>query len=224
MKIIYQYLIIIFCLGVSSCGGDDKRPSASKKITYDFCDERYQDFYSRYMRKAKIDYLIVTSKNIRKKFEFEQMPDNVLARVNVKRVNPLEQKNLTINNLANKEEILAYYNRAEEKFRPCNAIYEENHFFCIEDIKSPKWSQIYFYVPAESIKFEHINQVISMSCSEVNNEKNCSIYNHLNAPFNASLSIHFTNPQNFFYIMPYVEQHFYEITGEHAWQTLPKHN
>ncbi|UOO89218.1 hypothetical protein LVJ82_17520 [Vitreoscilla massiliensis] len=61
-----------------------------------------------------------------------------------------------------------------------------------------------------------------MSCSEVHHEKNCNVYNHLNAPYNVSLSIHFTDPQNFFYIMPYVEQHFYEVTGEHIWQTLPK--
>ena len=50
---------------------------------YDYRDERYQDFYSRYMRKTQQDHLIIRSQNIKEKLGIENIPDDVLARMNI---------------------------------------------------------------------------------------------------------------------------------------------
>ena len=96
------------------------------------------------------------------------------------------------------------------------------YFFCVEKIKYPGLSRYYYYLPNESKKMAYIDQTFSFYCISDQEKKRCSMMNWTNDPINLHLSIHFTDPQNFFYIMPYVEQYFFNVTGEHIWQTLPK--
>ena len=216
--------LFMLCLSVMllACGKDADHQNKSN--VYDYRDERHQDFYSRYMRKTQQDYLIIESKNIREKLKLNDVPDEVAARMDVSRTEPSEKIIPQINQLSNRAEILAFFNRNGSKFEECEVNNQEEHFFCIEDKKLGLSSQRYIYIPSESIKLEHIDQPIKMKCSMVHDRKSCSIIDRFNYPYNAKLTIHFTDIQNFFYIIPYIEQHFFETTGEHVWQTLPKKN
>ena len=216
--------IFMLCLSVMllACGKDADHQNINK--AYDYRDERHQDFYSRYMRKTQENHLIIESKNIREKLQLNDVPDEVAARMDVSRTEPSEKIIPQINQLSNRAEILAFFNRNGSKFEECEVNNQEEHFFCIEDKKLGLSSQRYIYIPSESIKLEHIDQPIKMKCSMVHDRKSCSIIDRFNYPYNAKLTIHFTDIQNFFYIIPYIEQHFFETTGEHVWQTLPKKN
>ena len=213
--------LLMLCLSVMllACGKDADHQNKSN--AYDYRDERHQDFYSRYMRKTQQDYLIIESKNIREKLKLNDVPDEVLARMDVSRTEPTEKIIPKINQLSNRAEILAFFNRNGGTFKECVVEDQEEHFFCIEDEKLGLSSREYLYIPSESIKLKHIDQPIKMKCSMFQDRKSCSIIDRFNYPYNARLTIHFTDIQNFFYIMPYIEQHFYETTGEHVWENAP---
>ena len=202
-----------------ACGKDADHQNKSN--AYDYRDERHQDFYSRYMRKTQQDYLIIESKNIREKLKSEDVPDTVTARMDVSRTEPSEKIIPQINQLSTRAEILAFFNRDGGKFKECEVENQEKHFFCIEDEKLGLSSREYLYIPSESIKLKHIDQPIKMKCSMFQDRQSCSIIDRFNYPYNARLTIHFTDIQNFFYIIPYIEQHFYETTGEHVWENAP---
>ena len=213
--------LFMLCLSVMllACGKDADHQNKSN--AYDYRDERHQDFYSRYMRKTQQDYLIIESKNIREKLKLNDVPDEVLARMDVSRTEPTEKIIPKINQLSNRAEILAFFNRNGGTFKECVVEDQEEHFFCIEDEKLGLSSRKYIYIPNESIKLKHIDQPIKMKCSMFQDRKSCSIIDRFNYPYNARLTIHFTDIQNFFYIIPYIEQHFYETTGEHVWENAP---
>ena len=213
--------LLMLCLSVMllACGKDADHQNKSN--VYDYRDERHQDFYSRYMRKTQQDYLIIESKNIREKLQLNDVPDEVAARMDVSRTEPYEKIIPQINQLSNRAEILAFYNRNGGKYGMCKKENQEEHFICIEDEKLGLFSREYFYIPSESIKLEHIDQPISMNCSMFQDRQSCSIIDRFNYPYNARLTIHFTDIQNFFYLIPYIEQHFYETTGEHVWENTP---
>ncbi|UOO89217.1 hypothetical protein LVJ82_17515 [Vitreoscilla massiliensis] len=123
-------LVLSLATTITACdSGSAGKAKKDAEEVYDYRNERYQDFYSRYMRKTKIDYLIITPQVIRKKLGLDPTPDDVFARVDIERVKPSEQKTLIINNLNNQEEILAYYNRNGTTFAPCNVIDQVEHFF-----------------------------------------------------------------------------------------------
>ena len=213
--------LFILCLSVMllACGKDADHQNKSN--AYDYRDERHQDFYSRYMRKTQQDYLIIESKNIREKLKSEDVPDTVAARMDVSRTEPSEKIIPQINQLSTRAEILAFFNRNGGTFKECVVEDQEEHFFCIEDEKLGLSSREYLYIPSESIKLKHIDQPIKMKCSMFQDRQSCSIIDRFNYPYNARLTIHFTDIQNFFYIIPYIEQHFYETTGEHVWENAP---
>ena len=213
--------LFMLCLSVMllACGKDADHQNKSN--VYDYRDERHQDFYSRYMRKTQQDYLIIESKNIREKLKLNDVPDKVLARMNIYRTEPTEKIIPQINQLKNQDEILAFFNSNGGKFKECIVEDQEEHFFCIEDEKLGLSSREYLYIPSESIKLKHIDQPIKMKCSMFQDRQSCSIIDRFNYPYNARLTIHFTDIQNFFYLMPYIEQHFYETTGEHVWENAP---
>ena len=213
--------LLMLCLSVMllACGKDADHQNKSN--AYDYRDERHQDFYSRYMRKTQQDYLIIESKNIREKLKSKDVPDTVAARMDVSRTEPSEKIIPQINQLSTRAEILAFFNRDGGKFKECEVEDQEKHFFCIEDEKLGLSSREYLYIPSESIKLKHIDQPIKMKCSMFQDRQSCSIIDRFNYPYNARLTIHFTDIQNFFYLMPYIEQHFYETTGEHVWENAP---
>ena len=213
--------LFMLCLSVMllACGKDADHQNKSN--AYDYRDERHQDFYSRYMRKTQENHLIIESKNIREKLQLNDVPDEVAARMDVSRTEPSEKIIPQINQLSTRAEILAFFNRDGGKFKECEVEDQEKHFFCIEDEKLGLSSREYLYIPSESIKLEHIDQPISMNCSMFQDRQSCSIIDRFNYPYNARLTIHFTDIQNFFYLMPYIEQHFYETTGEHVWENAP---
>ena len=218
-KPIQSLFILSLSVMLLACGKDADHQNKSN--AYDYRDERHQDFYSRYMRKTQQDYLIIESKNIREKLKSKDVPDTVAARMDVSRTEPSEKIIPQINQLSTRAEILAFFNRDGGKFKECEVENQEKHFFCIEDEKLGLSSREYLYIPSESIKLKHIDQPIKMKCSMFQDRQSCSIIDRFNYPYNARLTIHFTDIQNFFYLMPYIEQHFYETTGEHVWENAP---
>ena len=189
---------------------------------YDYRDERYQDFYSRYMRKAQQDYLIIESKNIKEKLGIENIPDDVLARMNIYQANPQKAKNTPENNLQTQADVLKYRNRNGDHYAPCGPENQEPHFFCVEDKKSPGSLRYYYYLPNESKKIAYIDQPLAITCHPDGGKKRCGMMNWTNDPVNLELTMYFTDPQNFFYIIPYAEKHFYDTMGEHIWQNKAK--
>ena len=219
-----KYLrIALLPILLASCHDDQTKTTAKPaEEVYDYRDERYQDFYSRYMRKTQQDYLIIKSQKIKEKLGIENIPDDVLARMNIYQANPQNTKNRLENNLKTQSDVLKHLNRNGDHYVPCRPENQEPHFFCVEKIKYPGLSRYYYYLPNESKKMAYIDQTFSFYCISDQEKKRCSMMNWTNDPINLHLSIHFTDPQNFFYIMPYVEQYFFNVTGEHIWQTLPK--
>ena len=189
---------------------------------YDYRDERYQDFYSRYMRKTQKDYLIIESKKIKEKLGIENIPDDVLARMNIYQANPQKAKNTPENNLQTQADVLNYRNRNGDHYAPCGPENQEPHFFCVEDKKSPGSLRYYYYLPNESKKMAYIDQSLSFTCHPDDGKKRCRMMNWTNDPVNLELTMHFTDPQNFFYIIPYAEKYFYDTMGEHIWQNKAK--
>ena len=189
---------------------------------YNYRDERYQDFYSRYMRKTQKDYLIIESKNIKEKLGIENIPDDVLARMNIYQANPQKAKNTPENNLQTQADVLKYHNQDGNTYAPCRPENQEPYFFCVENTKSPGSLRLYYYLPNESKKMAYIDQSLSIYCHWLNGKKSCSMMNWTNDPVNLELTMHFTDPQNFFYIIPYAEKHFYDTMGEHIWQNKAK--
>ena len=61
-----KYLrIALLPILLASCHDDQTKTTAKPaEEVYDYRDERYQDFYSRYMRKTGKDYLILNPKNV----------------------------------------------------------------------------------------------------------------------------------------------------------------
>ena len=213
--------LFMLCLSVMllACGKDaDHR---NKSNAYDYRDERHQDFYSRYMRNAKQGSLSIDSQAIRAKLRATNVPDHVLGQLNVYRTDPNDKINSPLNQLKNRAEILAFYNRDGDKFESCDARDQKEHFFCIEYKKIEAFNREYYYIPSESLKLQHIDQVIRMNCTVISNRESCNIIKRLDYPYNARLTIYFTDAQNFFYLMPYIEQHFYETTNEHVWENAP---
>ena len=224
-NIIRNLVVLCLMLMLIACGDSDSKNKSDSQKGYDYHDERNQDFYSRYMRKTGKDYFIAEPKKIREKLKLGEIPDSALARINLTRVERSEKRNFLVNNnISNKNELLIFYNQNEIKYQPCTEEYKEDNLFCLSDLQSPNSSFIYFYIPNDSIKLKNINQIITFFCYKNPNEKNCTMFHSLNPPISVDLSVHFTDPQNFFYLIPYIEQHFYETTGEHVWQTLPKKN
>ncbi len=189
---------------------------------YDYRDERYQDFYSRYMRKTQQDHLIIESKNIKEKLGIENIPDDVLARMNIYQANPQKAKNTPENNLQTQADVLNYRNRNGDHYAPCGPENQEPHFFCVEDKKSPGSLRYYYYLPNESKKIAYIDQPLAITCHPDDGKKRCGMMNWTNDPVNLELTMYFTDPQNFFYIIPYAEKHFYDAMGEHIWQNKAK--
>ena len=189
---------------------------------YNYRDERYQDFYSRYMRKTQQDHLIIESKNIKEKLGIENIPDDVLARMNIYQANPQKAKNTPENNLQTQADVLNYRNRNGDHYAPCGPENQEPHFFCVEDKKSPGSLRYYYYLPNESKKIAYIDQPLAITCHPDDGKKRCGMMNWTNDPVNLELTMYFTDPQNFFYIIPYAEKHFYDAMGEHIWQNKAK--
>ena len=229
MTHIKYLLIILLPLLLAACSehgegerASDNKAASSKEEVYDYRDERYQDFYSRYMRKTGKDYLSFDPKDIQEKLGLESVPEDSYGRIDIFRRESSDQKTPLRNFYKTSSDVVSTLNKNGEKYTICEKKYQIDNLFCLQEIKFPEHSQNYYYLPNESTKISYINQPIVFYCMKLNGERKCKVSNYLNDPYNLNISIHFMNPKNFFYIMPFVEKHFYETTGEHIWQSLPK--
>jgi len=169
-----KYLgIVLLPILLASCN-DDKAKATAKPAeeVYDYRDERYQDFYSRYMRKTGKDYLILNPKNVQEELDLKSIPEGYgWGRVDISRINPFEKINNQVNNLQTKYDILKYYQERGHNYVECDLELQESNFICLQNEQTPNLSRVYYYVPKESIKMDYIDQPISFSCVVSNGKK-----------------------------------------------------
>ena len=204
----------------SECSSSSKGAS-SKEEVYDYRDERYQDFYSRYMRKGGNRELIFDPEDIQEKLGLQNIPDKAYGKMIINRI-PEDQEDSPINAFKNSGDVLRHFNQDGAEYMPCEERYQVANLFCIQKIKSSVEQKEYYYLPRKYAQINYIDEAIFFSCTEWDDEKNCKMMYKKTAPYHLSIWVSFTNPENFFYIMPFIEKHFYETTGEHIWQNLPK--
>ena len=144
-KCIYYLLSLCLILSLFACdSGMDSRGKKDSQEAYDYRNERYQDFYSRYMRKTNTDYLIVRSQAVSEKLGLGKLPDDVHGRMNVYKTD-LDKTNPIINKLISRQDILAYYNRDGEQFESCDEKLQEDNFFCL--VSKNNGINIYTFIP-----------------------------------------------------------------------------
>lgn len=222
-KIYYLAFLLSSTLLFTAC--EKEKPVVKKQEeVYDWHNEKYQDFYSQYMRKAENAPLNFQSEDFQKILKLSNVPNNIYVKVNVYRRKPFDKTITATHLLKNKIDIIRYFDNLPhtEKYVICNDD-SERDLFCLQEKSHPSM-QVYFYILNEYRKLDYIEQVIMIHCHPFNNEKECYISDNLNHPYNIKYTIDFYNPKNFFYIMPYIENHFYQTTGNHLWQSSPNKN
>lgn len=237
-------LAILIPLLITACKEAEKK--APVKPDYDFRDEQYQDFYSVQVRKFyknkgypekttlnSMWSLHLDSKKIKKYIEehtnIKKSNSYPNAWLHIRRIAP---ENDTVirdsNHFQNKEDVIAYYQQkslTNDRFiaEPCIHQEQVEGLFCLRN----KTKIRYFYLPQESKQLPYLDQSINFYCMPITKpltEQNCTLYSNPDKPFNLNTSLLFTNPNNFFYVMPYAEKLIFNSTGEHVWQTSLKQN
>ena len=166
-------LIILLPLLRASCSGrgeseraSDKKAASNQVEVYDYRDERYQDFYSRYMRKTGKHYLIFKPQDVQKKLGIENIPDNVYGRMNVYRTEPYEIGDPPMSRFKNQKDVEKYYNEnlnaggelsSVFRYEYCDGADQEKNLFCI---KNPSSEFVYFYFPNKEPGLKYIDHSI----------------------------------------------------------------
>ena len=216
--------IIIFIISMSLFAYDnkDKAVPPVQEEVYDFRNEKYQDFYSRFMREVEkkdkgsinpndgfeesFDY-----QKIKQVLDIEHPNQSILFKLNIYRLDPNSRYVGMLGKYQNKEDILAHLQQQQInfKYQECSLEKQVDGLYCLDTKEL-----IYYYLPNNSKhKIKNINQSIDVYCN-----LNCRILDYPTYPYNVKISIHFSNPQDFFYIINYVEKYFFKMTGEHIWQ------
>lgn len=177
-------------------------------------------------------------------FNMENFPENLTFQIIVERTDEQIIKKRTASDkyFSSSDEILKRYDNLSKQginqhiYAPCSEADQEKNLFCIQ---RPYFKDLkYFYFLDGELKKQYINQSLSFTCDRITNERTNGIYKVCNLSSlpsenkNIIINIHFSDdspqvknaPQKFFKIMPYIDKFFYQITGEHLWQTLPKKN
>ncbi|WLF84384.1 hypothetical protein [Moraxella sp. ZY210820] len=219
-KIKLSLILAFLSLSLLACN-DKPKPTPTEEV-YNFRDEKYQDFYSVFMRKVQqmdkdsinpndgfemsFDY-----QKIKQVLDIEHPNQNILFKLNINRVNPNDRHVGMPAKYQDKEDILTHRQQQQInfKYQECSLEKQIDGLYCL-DTKQLS----YYYLPNESkYKIKNINQSIDADCS-----LNCWVLNYPTYPYNVRISIHFSNPQDFLYIINYVEKYFFKMTGEHIWQ------
>lgn len=233
--------IILFIISMSllACDNKDKAVPPVQEEVYDFRNEKYQDFYSRFMRKVeRVDSGSIVNNTFQRTFDkkfieshlgAKDAPKEIVFKLIVERVDEkhiLQAGGREI--FHNLDEIKHRYNylnkqgHREFSYQLCLSVDEEIGLDCLKDLRYRGFE--YFYFANGQLKDEHIYQFLSFLCDVINNQKICELSVVPSKTHNIRVTIYFGKPQEFFYIMPYVEKYFYQMTGEHLWQTSLKEN
>ncbi len=240
-KVMIVLICVITALGINSYQSNKKR-KAIEQQKYDFRNEKYQDFYSIQSRKLYKGFDKYQRKVINKMWDWKLRYEDVLRYtqqfdienphnipqgwLDVRRIAPENDKIYRdSNHFTKKTDILTYYQKrlnGEYIIKPCDTREEVPNLICLNiNNRGPK----YFYLPNTSKKYPFIEQSITFFCdagSKPVTRRACTLFNYPDKPLNIDIGIEFTDPNNFFYILPYVENLLFNATGEHIWQTSHK--
>lgn len=219
MKTVKLPYLAIFSLCLLACTENpENQAQYPAPVVYDYRDEKNQDAYSRYRRANKVDWVIFNSDEIRKTLDKQTIPDGIHGKMYIEKIEARRQR--TLDTFTSKEEVInRHYSRFQGKLCEQNNV---QGLICIEN----NMGRSYYYLPNVNKELAKKRKFPSFifSCDKEHNP-NCRVIQILSSePYNIGLSIHFNNPQNIFYILDYVDKHFYDTLGIHLWQAVPKQN
>lgn len=193
---------------------------------YDARDENYQDFYSRFLinvwkntgwlaRGLGVNYETHFSANEVSNFHGKDLGKDIGFVMAVGH----SDIDVTDGNEGAKssQEALATY---DEPTEPCDDKHHVDGLFCV---KGKGFSNNYYYIPNENNKkgYERLNyldKTINFYCDSYR----CALTNIPGYPYNIEIWVYFgSDPNDFFYIMPFVENYLFNMTGVHLWQIPP---
>lgn len=233
--------LIFLSLLLSACDNKDSHTSKKQEEVYDFRNEKYQDFYSRFMREVERRNLnaITPNDSFERPFTKEyinevlglDIKEDIHFKLVINRVNPKFNNYKKRNHLDNESDILELKNHEFDKlsdYEICSDNLQIEGLFCLNRIRRNNVE--YYFLPKKSTKkIPYINQNIDFYCESIDSAHgkytNCKLLNFPDNPYNLDIWINFSkNPQDFFHIIKYVESYIYQATGEHIWQTSLKEN
>ncbi|WLF84386.1 hypothetical protein [Moraxella sp. ZY210820] len=218
-KIKLSLILAFLSLSLLACN-DKPKPTPTEEV-YNFRNEKYQDFYSKLAREVERKKLnvIMSNDGFEKPFDKKyindvlglDVKDDILFKLVVSRTNPKEHYVSPINFLSEKEEVLNFYYK-DKQYQECPKDYQVDGLLCIDYLH-------YFYIPKYSNnKANNIYQTLDFQCSEFQSGS-CRLFYYGSHQYNIKIFISFSDPQDFFRIISYVEEYIYQATGEHIWQT-----
>lgn len=232
--LVNSIIILIISMSLLACNDKEKAVPQVQEEVYDFRNEKYQDFYSRFMREVeKVDSGSIVNNTFQRTFDkrfiesyfrVQDVPKEIVFKLIVERVN--EDHILQVAGrevFYNLDEIKERYNNLQKQghkefsYQLCSSSDEEIGLSCLKDLRFKDFE--YFYFIDGQLRDNHIHQPLSFLCDVINHQKSCDLSVIPSKSHNIRVTIYFGTPQEFFYIMPYVEKYFYQTTGEHLWQT-----
>lgn len=242
--------LTLLSLSLLSC--DDKSTSMPKKQeeVYDFRNEKYQDFYSKFAREVdrRSDLNAhVENDSFAKSFDKEyinkvlglDLKEDIVFKLHIVRVELDSYNELynTSNHFADENDVWEAKKQSRYrkyiKYRICSDDFQIEGLFCLAgsfdgNAEKHGTEYHYYYLPKKSTKIiPHVNQSIKFQCENIDSAHGeyirCILYNYPDQPYNLDINIYFSeNPENFFHMIEYVEKYIHNITGEHIWQNLPQ--
>lgn len=236
---ISKSIILIFFTTFALIACEKEKPIAKKpEEVYDWHNQKYQDFFAQYMRKQTIAPNTVNKdmgfsidkKDFESSLGLTNLPNDLVVKIIVDRVKPEDNKLISNPPYKTKQELLDYFDAqsktvsylkdyAKGLYHDCEIRYQVDNLICL---RNDNFSVDYYYLPTQSKPIPHVNQVIKFYCHTAVNS--CSLTQRPAPPYNLDIWFNFEKPEYFFYIMPYADKHFYQTTGVHLWEDMPKKN
>ncbi len=243
-KVMVVLVFVITALGINSYQSNKKR-KAIEQQKYDFRNEKYQDFYSKLRRSlAKKDEngkipskkfkqvddtgfdFSFDYKKVAKLLNLKNVPETVHGKIVITRVKPENSKLFNNSYPKTKKEIIEHYKNHKNypiEYDNCPPNQEIEGLICLQEKNSNLAN--YYLMPNQPKKNDYSNKKISMNCHihiKPITKQDCRLLSLTDKPYNLDIWVDFNNPNNFFYVIQYVEAYIFNATGEHIWQTSHK--
>lgn len=234
---VFKKIIILFILSLLLSSCDDKVKSMPKKQEeyYNFRDEKYQDFYSRFMREVEKRNLnaITPNDSFERPFNEEyikyinesldlDIKDDVFFKLSIEKNKSYEERSDTF---YSEKDVLSLHQKNDttqitskmSKYKICNSNIQVEYLYCIYNTQTGRANYYYFYRNSNQINY--IERDIDFYCHRVETKNSdCTLMYFFKKPYNLYIYVSFRKPNDFFHIIQYVESYIYQVSGEHIWQ------
>lgn len=218
---------------LSACDNKGSHTSKKQEEVYDFRNEKYQDFYSRFMREVERRNLNAITPNdsfdrpFTKKYINDvlglDIKDDILFKLSIGKTELYDERSDTFHS---EKDVLSLYQKNDtqqiasnmSKYKICNGNIQVKDLYCLHDMQTGRVN--YYYFNRRSRKINYVDRDIDFYCHRVETQKSdCTLMYFFKTPYNLYIYIIFSNPNDFFHIIEYVEKYIHNVTGEHIWQT-----